>query len=128
MMQVYFLSVLLNACAGLILVTDRNSEKALFQNKQVRLIIGIFAFITGFLKLFIIVQPDIIILGDLLPSIAGITGGASILIEYYREYTTVDISLNGFFEKLFVTGKKYVGIFCILFALLHFLFPRLTIL
>lgn len=128
MMQVYFLSVLLNACAGFVLVTDRNSGKVLFQNKQGRLIIGIFAFITGFLKLFIIVQPDIIILGDLLPSIAGITGGASILIEYYREYTTVDISLNGFFEKLFVTGKKYVGIFCILFALLHFLFPRLTIL
>lgn len=128
MMQVYFLSVLLNACTGLILVTDRNSGKMLFQNKQIRLVIGIFAFITGFLKLFIIVQPDIIIFGDLLPAVAGITGGANILIDYYREYTTVDISLNGFFEKLFIRGKKYVGIFCILFALLHFLFPRLTIL
>lgn len=128
MMQVYFLSVLLNALAGLILVTDKNSDKMLFSNKQVRLVIGILAVVTGFLKLFIVVQPDIIILGDLLPAVAGIAGGANILIEYYREYTTVEISLNNFFEKLFVTGRKYVGIICILVSLLHFLFPRLTIL
>lgn len=128
MMQVYFLSVLLNAFAGLILVTDKNSEKALFSNRQARLIIGALAFITGFLKLFIVVQPDIIIIGDLLPAIAGIVSGANILIEYYRENTTVEISLNSFFEKLFVSGRKYVGILCILISLLHFLFPRLTIL
>lgn len=127
-MQVYFLSVLLNACAGLMLITDRNSPKAFFSNRQARLVIGALAVVTGFLKLFIIVQPDIIIIGDLFPVIAGIAGGASILIEYYKEYTTVEISLNDFFEKLFVKGKKYVGILCLIVSLLHFLFPRLTIL
>lgn len=128
MMQVYFLSVLLNALAGIILIKGNNSEGSLLSNRQVRLVIGVLAVVVGFLKLFIVVQPDIIILGDLLPVIAGVAGGANILIDYYREYTTVEISLNAFFEKLFVSGRKYVGIICIIISVLHFLFPRLTIL
>ncbi len=128
MMQVYFLSVLLNALAGIILIKGNNSEGSLLSNRQVRLVIGVLAVVVGFLKLFIVVQPDIIILGDLLPVIAGVAGGANILIDYYREYTTVEISLNAFFEKLFISGRKYVGIICIIISVLHFLFPRLSIL
>lgn len=128
MMQVYFLSVLLNAAAGLILISGGTGMEPLFSNKSVRLATGILAVVTGFLKLFIVVQPDIVILGDLLPAVAGITAGANILIDYYREYTTIEISLSEFFQKLFIGGRKYVGILCILVSILHFLFPRLTIL
>ncbi|MBQ0168121.1 MAG: hypothetical protein KBT02_13530 [Treponema sp.] len=128
MMQVYFLSVLFNAAAGLILITGERSNDTLLSNKSFRLVTGICTLVTGFLKLFIIAQPDIIILGDLLPAVAGLAGGANILIDYYREYTTVEISLSAFFHKLFITGRKYVGIICIIISVLHFLFPRLSIL
>lgn len=128
MMQVYFLSVLFNALAGIILIKGNDKEDSVLSNRQVRLIIGILAIITGFLKLFIVVQPDIVIIGDLLPVIAGIAGGANILIDYYREFTSIEVSLNDFFEKLFISGRKYVGIICILVSFIHFLFPRLTIL
>lgn len=126
-MQVYFLSVLLNAYAGLILILGGNKENTPFSNRQVRLVAGILAVVTGVLKLFIVVQPDIVIIGDLLPAAAGIAGGANILTDYYREYTTVEITLPDFFEKLFVKGRKYIGVLCLLVSLLHFMFPRLTV-
>lgn len=127
MMQVYFLSVLLNAVTGAILIMGSNRPDSLFSNKSFRLATGILAVVIGFLKLFIVVQPDIIIFGDLLPVIAGIAGGANILIDYCREYSSVEINLSEFFTKLFVTGRKYVGILCVIVAVLHFLFPRISI-
>lgn len=127
MMQVYFLSVLLNAVTGAILIMGSNRPDSLFSNKSFRLATGILAVVIGFLKLFIVVQPDIIIFGDLLPVIAGIAGGANILIDYCREYSSVEINLSDFFTKLFVTGRKYVGILCVIVAVLHFLFPRISI-
>lgn len=127
MMQVYFLSVLLNAVAGVILISGAANAGSVFSNKTFRLVIGIFAVIIGFLKLFIIVQPDIIIIGDLLPAVAGIAGGANILIDYYREYSSFEINLSEFFTKLFVAGRKYVGIMCCIISFLHFLFPRLSV-
>lgn len=127
MMQVYFLSVLLNAVTGIILIMGKTPEGSLFSNKTFRLITGILGVLIGFLKLFIVVQPDIIILGDLLPAVAGMAGGANILINYYSEYTTVEIKLSDFFQKLFFAGRRYVGIICIAVSLIHFMFPRVTI-
>lgn len=127
MMQVYFLSVLLNAVAGAILIMGSNRPDSLFSNKSFRLAIGILTAVIGFLKLFVIVQPDIIIIGDLLPAIAGVAAGANILIDYCREFSSVEINLSEFFTKLFVYGKKYVGILCVIVSVLHFLIPRISI-
>lgn len=127
MMQVYFLSVLLNAVTGIILIMGECRPESLFSNKSFRLATGVLAVVTGFLKLFIVVQPDIIIFGDLLPAAAGIAGGANILIDYCREYSSVEIKLTDFFTKVFVAGRKYVGILCVIVSFLHFLFPRVTI-
>lgn len=128
MMQVYFLSVLMNAVAGLLLIVGVSNTGSVFSNKSFRLSTGILTVLTGFLKLFIVAQPDIIIFGDLLPAAAGIAGGANILIDYYRDYSSVEVNLSEFFTKLFVAGRKYVGIICCIVSLLHFLFPRMTIL
>jgi hypothetical protein len=68
------------------------------------------------------------ILGDLIPSVAGLLGGASLLIEYYITQSPSEAKLNPKLETIFIANKKYIGILCILSALLHFLFPKVILL
>ena len=61
----------------------------------------------------------------MIPSVAGLAAGISILIEYYAaNITDDDFELSDKIESLFVKPRKYIGVFCLLAALLHFLFPR----
>ncbi len=174
MLQFYFLSVLLNIIAGLILVygidfntsgldgavakTDGDtsvddsddifadeqpakdgsalpfgktlvSTSAAFLNDSTfRLTIGILAVLVGLIKLFYTVQNDVAVIGDFVPAIAGLAGGASILVEYYTVRSEFGLTLPSFFETLFFEGRKYLGVFCIIAGVLHFIFPRVLFL
>ena len=151
MEQFYCLSVVLNIVAGLILVygldltkqpgeivpTEIEGEnKKLIPGRKLpknlsglngrglRFIIGICATLVGLIKFFSAYR-GIAILGDLIPSVAGLAAGISILIEYYAaNITDDDFELSDKIESLFVKPRKYIGVFCLLAALLHFLFPR----
>jgi hypothetical protein len=68
------------------------------------------------------------LLGDLIPSVAGILGGVALLIEYYLAQTPTETKLNPKLETIFIANKKYIGILCILSAVLHFLFPKVILL
>lgn len=137
MLQFYFLSILLNCLAGLTLIFNSYSEKAqdslknvpeFFTNNTFKLIIGILCCFTALIKLLSSFPGAVPIIGDLLPSVAGILGGISLLIDYYKNTSRSDSSMNPKFELLFIQNKKYIGIICILSAILHFLFPRVIIL
>ena len=146
MLQFYFLSILLNLITGLVLIyadifaadagkNEKTSEKssgkikdlvsgtAFFSNKTFLLIVGILSAFTGVMKLLSVVRNDIPVIGDLLPSLAGLLGGFSVILAYYRMTSAEKISLPDIVEKVFVDGHKYVGIFCITAGLLHFIFP-----
>lgn len=137
MLQFYFLSILLNSLTGLTLIFNSYSDKAqdslknvpeFFTNKTFKLIIGILCCFTALIKLLTSFPGSILIMGDLLPAIVGILGGIALLINYYLNNSPSETKLNPKLESVFVTNKKYIGILCILSALLHFLFPRVIIL
>ncbi|MGI5172219.1 hypothetical protein H0R92_01270 [Treponema sp. OMZ 840] len=138
MIQFYLLSVVLNAASGLLLVFSKQIPEdaaetsaaglSFFETKNFRLILGILTIFTGIMKLLTVVQGDIPVLGDLIPALAGICAGLCLLYEYYKASASVSFTLPAFFEKIFIDGRKYMGIFCIVIATLHFIFPRVLFL
>ena len=136
MLQFYFLSILLNFIAGFILYTNKTSQtenesletKSIFKDKTFKLIIGILCCFTALVKLLTSFPGAVPLLGDLIPSVAGILGGGALLIEYYISQSPTETKLNPKIETIFIANKKYLGILCILSAFLHFLFPKVILL
>ncbi|NLM00080.1 MAG: hypothetical protein GX220_01315 [Treponema sp.] len=132
MMQIYFLSIALNFFVGLILIRDsliKEDEKKVIEKKDsvIKIIVSVLAILTGILKLLNVIPGDIYVIGDLFPSLAGIVGGAALMFSYFVENTSVEIVPGQFLEKLFIKGKKYLGIACIIISILHFLFPKVIL-
>lgn len=145
MLQMYFLSIILNVLAGLILLSKKPvevtedapgkkmnlledmsktlSENNFFQNKTFALVIAILALLTGIIKLFCVAKGGIIILGDLLPALAGVTSGFAILLNYYLSTATVGTNLPAILKTIFVDNICWVGIAACVIALLHFIMP-----
>ena len=131
MIQFYFLSVLCNAVAGYLLFRNETNDwdfeagLKLSANSDVfRLVFGILTIITGLFKLLSPVPGSVPVLGDFIPAIFGFISGFVILFEYYKKTATI-ISDNTALLELFLTRyKKQIGFFCIVSAVLHFLFPQ----
>lgn len=173
MLQFYFLSILLNIVAGLILIyatdfmnkeslpvhsevnggeeelsSDNNEEKNVnddsmfdqklqfaidtkemfFDDMTFRFVVAILSGLTGLMKLLSTVQNDVPVVGDLIPAVAGFAACFALLIEYYSQKTDVAINLSSVLTTVFVGGRKYLGIFCIIAGILHFIFPRVLFL
>ena len=133
MIQLYFLSILLNGLIGFLLVfVDNDKESSIeismkfpFASGGFRLVLGILAAITGILKLLSPVNGQIPILGDLLPALAGIAAGFVIIFGFYRENSS-RVDQESQLDRVgdaFLRYKKAAGILLIAIAVLHFLFP-----
>ncbi|MGN0730069.1 hypothetical protein [Treponema sp.] len=148
MVQFYFLSVLLNIFAGLILVYGKNlivqkqdsfddeieSDKRIsfgglnFDSPGFRLVVGVLCVFVGVMKILSVFRNDVPVVGDLLPVAAGFFSGASILLEYYI-YTSSEIdSVPPAVCKVFIDSRKIIGAGCILIGILHFVFPQAMLL
>lgn len=103
-------------------------EIPFLEDSSFRLVLGILMVLTGLMKLLSPIQYDVPVVGDLVPALAGLAGGFSILLEWYRNKSTVGVNLPGVIDKIFVEGRKYLGIFCIAAGVLHFIFPRVLFL
>ena len=132
MIQLYFLSIVFNGLAGFLFVfgdlggsdSAEDNKKVSFVGSGFRLIIGILALITGILKL--LSPMEVLIFGDLLPALAGITAGFMLIYGFYRERSSnVDSEekINRLGETV-LHYKKAIGILLLASALLHFLLPR----
>ena len=177
MLQFYFLSVLLNVMAGLILVyakdftkgtslaagaegsddddmfsddlsADAADDDALadeeapadgestklfadgsFMNDSLfRMVVGILALMVGVLKIASPIQNDAPVVGDLVPALANIVAAAALLLEFYANKLSTGITLPFFLQGMFVTGRRYLGVFCIIAGVMHFIFPRIMFL
>jgi uncharacterized membrane protein YuzA (DUF378 family) len=137
MLQFYFLSILLNLITGFILLFADKDDMESFQgikmpeiayDETFRLIIGILSGITGFFKLLTAVRGDVPVIGDLVPALVGLAGGFTLLYEFYRTRSTVEEDTLPPFVQKIVSSKRYVGIACIIAAVLHFLFPTILFL
>ena len=98
---------------------------AFLNDKIFRLVLGIVCVFIGLIKLVYTVQNDVALIGDLIPALAGLSGGSCLLVGYFL---SAGISVPDFLENFFMSGKKFVGIFCIVAGLLHFIFPRVLFL
>ena len=155
MLQFYFLSVLLNIVSGLILVyvsrrasaddlggfgdepadggaspagKDGGAFVAFVNDTVFRLVLGAVTAFVGLVKLAYTVQNDLPLVGDLVPAVAGLLGGASLLIDYFCARSGGSLVLPDALASVFVGGKKAIGLACIAAGVLHFIFPRVLFL
>jgi len=133
MIQLYFLSILCNGLAGYALFAggdnesfSEDSEKKLrfsITNPTFFLILGILCIATGALKLLSPTLDGIPLLGDLIPSAAGIVAGLILIFGIYRQ----DVSAKaGELDRLgtnLLAYRKPIGVGLFVISLIHFLFP-----
>ncbi len=135
MLQFYFLSILLNAVTGVILlysdaddVTSEIRLPSLAMDETFRLVLGILTAVTGFFKLLTAIRGDIPVIGDLVPSVAGLAGGFALLYEFYKSRSVLNEARIPTVVLQIVSAKRYVGIFLLIAAVAHFLFPTVIFL
>ena len=136
MLQFYFLSIVLNALAGYILITG-NEDDALkfrsgfsFKDETFRLVVGILSALMGILKILSAVEGDVPVVGDIVPALTAFLSGFILIFEYYRSRTSLEVSPDHTekVDKLLVANKKIIGVAALIAAALHFLFPRVLLL
>ena len=131
MLWLFFLSIVTNGVAGIMLAFDRLAgplniasvfNVTLFENKKLRLGVGLLAFVTGFLKLLSPVVQGSAPFGDLLPALAGLVMGFSLAYGYYRQRSlSSDVveadnkMLAGFFDR----NNVIIGIVGAVIGVLH---------
>jgi hypothetical protein len=135
MIQLYFLSILCNGLTGCMLILEKGADQDsiesslgfTFHNSAFRLILAILSVIIGILKLL---SPALdsrpIILGDLIPALAGILSGFILFFGYYRERASVS-GVESALDRIggsFLKYKRAVGLALFVSAALHFLFPK----
>jgi len=138
MIQLYVLSIVCNGLAGYVLFLDDDSinEKTIFSlsGSTFHLVLGILSAVTGVLKLLspiphnITSTQGIIILGDLVPALAGLAAGLMLIFGIYRQNMSAK---SGELDRLGVSllaFRKPIGLGLIAVALVHFLFPQILFL
>lgn len=91
-------------------------------DKLFQLILGILTVFVGIIKLLSAVK-GVPFFGDLFPAVAGIVGGAAILLNYCMENATTEITLPSVLNKILIEWQKYLGIACMVIAVIHFIIP-----
>jgi hypothetical protein len=137
MVQIYFLSIVTNILGGLALSAGHYSEKFpglsgvrdFFDEKAgIRVALGVVAFLAGFLKLLSVTAGDVPVAGDLLPALAGLVTGVTLLFDRYKEKSTVPSRLVETADKVLLRNKTILGTVGMLLGALHFLIPGVVLL
>ena len=135
MLQFYFLSVVLNALAGYILVSGEDKGILEFKggfslkDETFRLVVGILSVVTGLLKILSVIEGDVPVVGDLFPALTGFLSGFILLFEYYRNRSSIDsIESTVKIDRILIANKKVIGMAAVIAAALHFLFPKVLLL
>lgn len=98
------------------------------RDSTIRLILGILSTTIGFFKLLTVMRGDIPVVGDLLPSLAGLASGFTLLLEFYKLNSNTTTEALERMDKIFVANKKTVGIATMVLGFTHFLFPNVLFL
>ena len=94
--------------------------------KTFRLVLGALCVFVGIMKL--LSSYSIPFIGDIIPACAGFFGGASLLIEYYAASSSGDVAIPFNVQNVFIDSRKYIGVFCLVAGVLHFICPRVLFL
>jgi len=134
MIQLYLLSIILNGLVGFILILGDTAEDAspekgfkfFLSSWGFRLVLGILAAVTGVLKLLSPISNTTPILGDMLPALAGLSAGFTLIFGFYRENSAKSGGTEGTLDRVgdtFLQNRKVLGIALLVISVLHFLFP-----
>ncbi len=135
MVQIYFLSVLLNIIGGFGLASDLivnklnklNYFSEFFNGRtKSKIIIGILSVIVGILKL--LSSMDVVVAGDLLPALCNIAVGIALTLDYYKDRSDVDVASDEKVENFFSRYSSLLGVIAVIFGLLHFILPKVLLL
>ena len=100
-------------------------------NSTFRLVLGFLTGATGILKLLSPSERPLI-LGDLIPALAGIAAAFILIFGFYREHASSGgLENEGRLDRIgdtFLRYKKIAGVGLLAVALLHFLFPAVLFL
>ena len=130
MLQFYFLSIAANLLAGLALAAEYLGGRFpgfapfrdLLSRRTYRVALGVLAAVVGFLKLLIRSSAaDVPVVGDLIPALAGLAMGASLVLHVVRE--KADLPAGSRLEKAALAYRVPLGIVGIVAGVLHFLVP-----
>lgn len=99
------------------------NENQFVSNRTFKLVLGILAALTGIMKLLSVVRTDVPVVGDLLPSLVGLFGGASLILDYVSSQESSTLKFPTFIQKYFIEDTKILGYFCVIVAIVHFIFP-----
>ncbi|MDR2700918.1 MAG: hypothetical protein LBB72_00640 [Spirochaetaceae bacterium] len=133
MLPIYFFSIAVNALSGYILAFGKEEAEGgnisfNLNGETTRLFIGALSIIIGLLKLLSPVEGNTPVAGDLIPALAGISGGFILVFEFYRHRTTLDTSGVERIVEFIAKNRKIAGFFCMAAAVLHLFFFKLLFL
>ncbi len=131
MLQFYFLAVVCTGIGGAYLAFEDVLPFAdQFDRQRKDSFLQIFGFVcvfVGLVKLFV-VAGGYVIIGDLLPALTSIICGLCFLLNYYREYSKMNLTVPGFLDYIATGGRKYLGFVSLAVCFLHFFFPTVSVL
>ena len=134
MLQIYWLVVAINALMGAIIILKKfkeDSSQSFLHGNTFTLGLTIVASIIAMASL---IAPygqggisTIPLLGDLLPTLVTLAGYFVFLTRYIRQNYPDKVEGNNFFSTI-ETSEYYIGIACLVIAVVHFLFPAMLFL
>ena len=137
MTQFFLLSVVANILAGLTLAGDYLGDRIRFlatfrtlrENRSGQLSVGLVALVVGVITLFVRAPGDTVpVVGDMLPSFAGIAMGLALLVEAFRKRVEDRGPQGKAITRAVITYRVPAGIGGVAIAVLHFLFPAAVLL
>jgi hypothetical protein len=133
MLPIYFFSITANALVGYILAfgkeeAEEGNTSFNFNGETTRLFIGALSFIFGLLKLLSPVEDSTPVVGDLIPALAGLSGGFILVFDFFRHRSTLDSPGVERTAEFAAKNRKVIGFFCLAAAVLHLFFYKLLFL
>jgi hypothetical protein len=131
MLQFYFLSIVSNAGAGLVLCSDwftrRISGFASIASglggRRAKLVFGLAALLVGFGTLFVPAEGPLVI-GDLFPSVMGMVMGIALLFEVFKQASRFPNEQAERPERPPIAYRSTLGFLGLAAAALHFFLPE----
>lgn len=104
------------------------SLETFLQDKLFCLVTGILSVLVSIFLPLSPINGDVPVIGDLIPVLAGFGAGGALLLDYYSNKSNMELKLPSIIKTVFIDERKYLGIFCILAGILHFIFPKVLFL
>jgi len=132
MLQFYFLSILTNAAAGALLSADYFARRvtrlawltAHPASRRLKMGVGAASLLVGLCTIFWPAGGGLPVIGDLVPSIAGMAMGVALLFEVFRQDALFPSETATAPGRSGLDWRSMVGIAGLAVALLHFFLPE----